>query len=111
MATQTEALRACLNLMNRAAPHPADRDLWHATLVQASKVLARHDRHPRANPFAPSPRRQLALTTLAATTLSAAAITATAWADSWPITTAATAICALLIGRAGRNVIMDRRRK
>jgi hypothetical protein len=58
-----------------------------------------------------TPRRELAQTTLAATTLSAATITATALADSWPITTAATAICALLIGRAGRNVIMDWRRK
>jgi type IV secretory pathway VirB2 component (pilin) len=58
-----------------------------------------------------APRRHLALTTLAAATLSAATITATALADSWPITTAACVICALLIGRAGRNVIMDWRRK
>jgi hypothetical protein len=107
MATQTEALRACLNLMNRAAPHPADRDLWHDTIVQASKVLAQHDRHPRANAFAPSPRRHLILTTLAATALSALTITATAWADSWPITTAAAAICVLLALNTGRNVIMD----
>lgn len=40
--TPSDALSACLRLMNRATPHPDDRDLWHDTIRQASTILAQH---------------------------------------------------------------------
>ena len=55
--------------------------------------------------------RPLILTTTAATALSACTVTAVAWADTWPITTAACVICVLLINLAGGEIIKDWRGK
>lgn len=37
------ALRACLNLMDRATPAPEDDQLWRDTRREASRILAQHD--------------------------------------------------------------------
>ena len=42
MITLAQALDACLRLMDRGAPHPDDRALWHDTRRQASTILAQH---------------------------------------------------------------------
>ena len=39
----TGALWACLRLMDRAAPHPNDVEIWHTTKVRASMILAKND--------------------------------------------------------------------
>lgn len=40
--TPVDALDRCIFLMSRAAPHPADRDLWADTLREASIIADRY---------------------------------------------------------------------
>lgn len=53
--TPADALAACLRLMRRATPPPAEAALWQDTIREASRILAEHDRD-RAPDFVPKLR-------------------------------------------------------